>query len=242
MFEDLKWLVELQKLDNQIYQLTGEERNTNSFISKMKQEIEELSLNKVKHIRKLREHQEDLESYEEDITDHKRILSQKQIDLENDKKTKKEHIRREVKKLEKAVDVFQERVDEINADVIAINEEVTHIDKEISKLKRKIRAEEKKKNELVKISKTEFDKLEKKKIKIQKLIRTPFLNHYNRIMKIRNSVAITYVTEEGLCNGCRIHTPYQLQQKIKLGNDYTICEGCGRILVDAQMLKDKKKK
>ncbi|MFO7809967.1 MAG: hypothetical protein R6V47_01170 [Candidatus Delongbacteria bacterium] len=87
MFEDLKWLVDLQKIDNLIYQLTSEERNKDAFIKRKRQEIEELSLNKVKLIRRQREHQEDLETYQEDILDHNRILSQKQMDLENDKKT-----------------------------------------------------------------------------------------------------------------------------------------------------------
>lgn len=239
MFEDLKWLVDLQILDNKIYQLTSEERNIDSSVAQKKHEIEELSLQRIKLIRKQKEHQEDLEAYHEDITDHKRILSQKRIDLENDKKTKKEHIRREVKKLQKAVEVFEERVHELDSEVDSINQELSQIDKNISKLERKIKADIKNRSELSKLSKKEFDTLVKQKQKIESKIRIPFLNHYKRIMKIRNSVAITYVTGEGLCNGCRIHIPYQLQQKIKLRDDYNICEGCGRILVDSDMLQIK---
>jgi len=238
MFEDLKLLIELQKLDNQVYQLTSEERNTDSFIQRMKHEIEELTLNKVKLIREQRIHKKDKEIYEIDIVDHKRILNQKQIDLDNDKKTKKEHIKREVKKLEKAVEVFEERVAELTDEINKINSEIEEIDKTVSKTEKKIKSEEKKRNEMSKKSEKGLEKLIKKKQKIEKSIRLPFLNHYNRIMNIRNGIAITYVTDEGLCNGCKIHIPYQLQQKIKLKDDYNICEGCGRILVDIEMLKD----
>ncbi|HQO10666.1 MAG TPA: hypothetical protein PLK90_10965 [Clostridiales bacterium] len=239
MFEDLKWLIELQKIDNQIYQLTSEERNTENMIERMKHEIEELTLNRVKLIRKQRELSEDRETYSSDILDHKRILDQKQIDLDNDKKTKKEHIKREVKKLEKAVEVFDERVDELTQEVDRIKSEISEIDKNIVKTEKKIKTESRKKTEMGKSSLKELEKLEKKKQKIEKQIRTPFLNHYNRIMRIRNGIAITYVTEDGLCEGCKIHIPYQLQQKVKLQDDYNICEGCGRILVDIKLLNKK---
>jgi predicted nucleic acid-binding Zn-ribbon protein len=238
MFEDLKWLIELQKVDNQIYQLTSEERNTENMVTRMKHEIEELSLNRVKLIRKQREHQEDKETYSVDILDHKRILDQKQIDLDNDKKTKKEHIKREVKKLEKAVEVFEEHVAELTVGIDRSMKEIDEIDKTIVKIEKKIKSEEKKKKEMSKGSEKGLEKLMKKKQKVEKSIRTPFLNHYNRIMRIRNGIAITYVTEEGLCNGCKMHIPYQLQQKVKLKDDYNICEGCGRILVDIELLKD----
>ncbi len=237
MFEDLKWLIELQKIDNQIYQLTSEERNTDSMITRMKHEIEELTLNRVKIIRKQREHIEDKEAYTVDILDHKRILDQKQIDLDNDKKTKKEHIKREVKKLEKAVEVFEERVAELTTEIKRQEDEIHDIDKNVIKIEKKIKTEDKSKKVMSKDSAKALEKLIKKKEKVEKSIRTPFLNHYNRIMRIRNGIAITFVTEEGLCNGCKIHIPYQLQQKVKLKDDYNICEGCGRILVDVDMLK-----
>jgi uncharacterized protein len=239
MFEDLKWLVELQKIDNQIYQLTSEERNIESQIQRMKHEIEEKKLNKVKLIRRQRDLTEDKDTYVTDIADHKRILDQKETDLDNDKKTKKEHIKREVKKLEKAVEVFDDRVTELTTEIDSIIAEISEIEKFISKTDKKIKTEEKRKNEISKLNVKDLEKLEKKKQKIEKSIRTPFLNHYNRIMKIRNGMAITIVTPEGLCNGCKIHIPYQLQQKIKLKDDYNICEGCGRILVDSEMLNGK---
>lgn len=240
MFEDLKWLVVLQKIDNEIYQLTSEERNMDSHISRMKHEIEESAIKRVKLIRRKRELQEDKDNYEADIVDHKRILDQKQIDLDNDKKTKKEHIKREVKKLEKAVEVFDERVAELNAEIENIKFELVTIDKNISRIEKKIRAENKKKIEIGKLTEMSVEKLIHKKMSVEKLVRVPFLNHYNRIMQIRNGIAITFVTEEGLCNGCKIHIPYQLQQKIKLKDDYNICEGCGRILVDIEMLAQPK--
>ena len=58
MFEDLKWLMELQKVDRKIFQLTGEQRTISSKIEKLNNEVEELSLNKLKSVRKQKEYAE----------------------------------------------------------------------------------------------------------------------------------------------------------------------------------------
>ena len=237
MFEDLKWLMELQKVDRAIFQLTGEERTINNKIVSLSNEIEELSLNKLKSIRKQKEYIEDKEAYQEDILDHERILGQKRSDLDNEKKTKKEHIKREVKKLEKALEVFQNKVKELDEENSIIDEEILEKDKMIEKLNRKIKRKKVKIGKIKTVNQDEIDKLNKKKKRVEKKIRKPFLNHYYRILKIRNGVAITFVTLEGLCDGCKIHIPYQFQQKIKLSDDYNICEGCGRILVADNFLK-----
>ncbi|MDA3884100.1 MAG: hypothetical protein PF638_00730 [Candidatus Delongbacteria bacterium] len=231
MFEDLKWLIELQKVDSAIFQITGEQRTISSKIEKLNNEVEELSLNKLKSVRKQKEYVEDKESYQEDILDHERILGQKKSDLDNEKKTKKEHIKREVKKLEIALEVFQNKVSELDEENILLDEEILEKDEAIGKIKKKIKSKNTKIRKITKINQDEIDKLNKKKKAIEGKIRKPFLNHYYRILKIRNGVAITFVTHDGLCDGCKIHIPYQFQQKIKLAADYNICEGCGRILV-----------
>ncbi|MCK4980979.1 MAG: hypothetical protein KAS62_11325 [Candidatus Delongbacteria bacterium] len=237
MFEDLKWLIELQKVDRLIFQLTGEERTINNKVVSLNNEIEELSLNKLKSVRRQKEFVEDKEAYLEDILDHERILGQKKSDLDNEKKTKKEHIKREVKKLEKALQVFQNKVKELDEENSLIDEEIIVKDKLIEKISRKIKREKTKIVKITTINQDQINKLDKKKKRVEKKIRKPFLNHYYRILKIRNGVAITFVTPEGLCDGCKIHIPYQFQQKIKLSDDYNICEGCGRILVADNFLK-----
>lgn len=231
MLEDLKWLIELQKIDTTIFKVTGEQRNLESKIKKLQNEVEEITLNKLKLARKQKESSEDIDVYQDDISDHERILSQKKSDLENEKKTKKEHIKREVKKLEKALEVFQDKVDELDKDNTDIEKEISDMDAAINKINKRIASKQKKIDKIIKNNQKEIEKLSKKKKNVEKKIRKPFLNHYYRIVRIRNGVAITHVTESGLCNGCKIHIPYQFQQKIKLSNDYNICEGCGRILV-----------
>ena len=238
MFADLEWLIKLQKLDREIYQITGERRTAESNIRRLEVEIEEVLLTRIKHVRLLNELRDEKEAKLEDVADHERILEQKKADLENDKKTKKEHIRREILKLEQAVIVFTEKVDKIDLETKKIEKQIKVLDQKHKELNDNKKSEEKKVVKLVKKSKKELGQFQKKREIIEKNIRKPFLNHYNRIMKIRNGVAITFVSDKGLCNGCKIHVPFQFQQKIRKMNDYNICEGCGRILVVKDAIVD----
>lgn len=234
MFKDLSWLIKLQKVDSEIYVETSEQRRSESFQDKIKFEIEEQTLFQYRVKKELEEVLKEKEAVLNDIGDQKRILEQKREDLQNDKKTKKEHIKREILKLEQAVIVFTERADRVDNQIKEHQTEIDKFDKKIEELEKILKNETKKLKKIDKDNKKSLDDLLKTRDDICVNIRKPFLNHYDRILKIRNGIAITYVTDKGLCQGCKIHVPYQYQQKIKKMSDYNICEGCGRILVDKE--------
>ena len=235
MFKDLEWLIKLQKIDSEIYVETGEQRRSESYQDKIKFEIEEQTLFQFRVKKELDELIEDKENVLNDIGDQKRILEQKKSDLQNDKKTKKEHITREILKLEQAVVVFTDRAEKVDAEIKELENEIRNYDQKIEEQEKVLKSEEKKLKKLDKDNKKSLDEMLKVREEICSNIRKPFLNHYDRILKIRNGIAITYASEKGLCNGCKIHIPYQYQQKIKKMADYNICEGCGRILVDSDV-------
>lgn len=237
MFSDLEWLIKLQLLDYEIYQLTADQRKANNNVKKLTDEIEEISLRKVKQGRELRRTIEEKVKLLDDIQEQKRILEQKRVDLQNDKKTKKEHIRREIKKMEQAVEVFTQRVDTIGNEISRLEKEILDKQTKVNELKLDLQDEDKSIVKVVKKTKKKLTELEKKRAKLEINVRKPFLNHYNRIMHIRNGVAITHVNDKGLCQGCQVHIPLQYQQKIRLMEDYNICEGCGRILVLKEALE-----
>ncbi len=233
---DLEGLIRLQKIDLKIFTLTGEERKSETNIKRLEVDTEELLFKKLKITNELKERVKNIEELKYDIEDHKRILEQKKLDLTNDRKTKKEHIRREIKKLEKAVIVFSEKVVENEKEEKDIKKRKDSVQKNIEEIQLNIEGEQKDIKKIVKKSKRSYNKLMKEREVIDSSVRKPFLNHYNRIRKIRNGIAITFVDDTGLCTGCKIHVPYQLRQKIKLMDDYNICEGCGRILVTEEVL------
>lgn len=237
MVKDLEWLVKLQKLDSKIYNATGEQRRSGAVQEELKIEIEEQTLFQYRVTLELEDEKTNKETVLNDIGDQKRILEQKKTDLLNDKKTKKEHIKREILKLEEAVIVFTERAEGIDERIKNLDEEILEFDKKIELLEKKLKTEVKRLKRLTKLNKKLLADFNTERELICENVRKPFLAHYNRILKIRHGMAITYVSDKGLCYGCKIHIPYQYQQKIKKMADYNICEGCGRVLVDCSAFK-----
>jgi predicted nucleic acid-binding Zn-ribbon protein len=61
------------------------------------------------------------------------------------------------------------------------------------------------------------------------------LGAYHRIRgNARNGLAVVSVQRDA-CGGCFNHIPPQLQMDIRLRKKITVCEHCGRILVDSDM-------
>jgi len=71
--------------------------------------------------------------------------------------------------------------------------------------------------------------------KASKKIEARLLGAYQRIRSnARNGLAVVSVQRDA-CGGCFNHIPPQLQMDIRLRKKITVCEHCGRILVDSDM-------
>ena len=71
--------------------------------------------------------------------------------------------------------------------------------------------------------------------KASKNIEARLLGAYQRIRgNARNGLAVVSVQRDA-CGGCFNHIPPQLQMDIRLRKKITVCEHCGRILVDSDM-------
>jgi len=101
-----------------------------------------------------------------------------------------------------------------------------------------------KKNELDEIisdTKKEEDVLLKKSEDLQKIIEPRLLTAYKRIRNnARNGLAVVLV-ERDACGGCFNNIPPQRQLDIKSRKKIIVCEYCGRILVDDEIMEEKKK-
>jgi predicted nucleic acid-binding Zn-ribbon protein len=81
----------------------------------------------------------------------------------------------------------------------------------------------------------EEKQLTKEAEKASKKIETRLLGAYQRIRgNARNGLAVVSVQRDA-CGGCFNHIPPQVQMDIRLRKKITVCEHCGRILVDSDM-------
>ena len=97
-------------------------------------------------------------------------------------------------------------------------------------------------NAIVKETKKEEDAYIKKSEKIQSLIEERLLTAYQRVRtNARNGLAVVAV-ERDACGGCFNKIPPQRQLDIKSRKKVIVCEYCGRILVDNEIIEEKVEK
>jgi predicted nucleic acid-binding Zn-ribbon protein len=98
-----------------------------------------------------------------------------------------------------------------------------------------------KKSELEEIildTQKEEENLYKKRDEVQELIEDRLLSAYNRIRNnARNGLAVVSIRRDA-CGGCFNQIPPQRQLDIKSRKKIIVCEYCGRILVDEEIINE----
>ena len=90
---------------------------------------------------------------------------------------------------------------------------------------------------IIKETEKEEKALLKKSEKAQVVIEERLLSAYNRIRgKVRNGLAVVSVDRDA-CGGCFNQIPPQRQLDIQMHKKVIVCEHCGRILVDSNILE-----
>ena len=136
------------------------------------------------------------------------------------------------------IQLSDKRTNEIKAKVLMKDEVIASTTEDLNENKEDL---EGKKSELAEIT-AETEKEEKVLIKksksSQKKIDDRLLSSYERIRgSVRNGLALVSVDRDA-CGGCFNKIPPQRQLDIKLHKKIIVCEHCGRILVDSNILSE----
>lgn len=76
----------------------------------------------------------------------------------------------------------------------------------------------------------ERDEVLAARVPLAEKIEPTLLSLYERLMKIKNGVAVAPMNEGGRCGGCQMRLIASTVQKAQSGKELTQCEDCGRIL------------
>ncbi len=206
---------EIAGLDTRINNLQEEMENLNKGIADRKNEIKEAEA----LIKKYKEQQNNVRNNREFDSLSKEIEYQT-LEIELAEKRIKEH-NAEKKEKEKAIESSNEILNERKSDIEDKKKELDNIIKETQK---------------------EEEDLHKQSEEVQKIIESRLLNAYNRIRKsARNGLGVVAV-ERDACGGCFNKIPPQRQLDIRSRKKIIVCEYCGRILVDPDILNEKEEK
>jgi len=229
--EEIRKLIELQKIDSKIYSLVKErDIDKPSDVAKLKKDFEDskitlLSLEEeLKRLQLKRKEKElDLSSKEENMRKSQTQLYQLKTNKEYQAKLS------EINSLKADISVIEE-------DVIKILDEIEKKENELNDAKSKLterenifRDNEKRINDDIKQLDAEINSLRNKKDIISKDVDSNILSVYEKLIKTRSGLAIASVDDYN-CGACHMRVTAQTINEIKMYKGLVFCEMCVRIL------------
>lgn len=145
----------------------------------------------------------------------------------------------EFQKLE--IQLSEKRVKEYKAAIISKQELAAQSEALLKEKNKDLKAKKDELEEIVNETEKEEKALLKKSAEAQANIDHTLLDAYHRIRpNFKNGLAVVTVERES-CSGCFVKIPPQRQTEIVSHKKLVVCEHCGRMLVDKEIIDEKKK-
>ena len=186
-----------------------------------------------------------------EIEELKKIITIKNGDIEDrrakiaryDEQLKNVRNNREYTFLEKEkeyenleIELDEKNIRDANAKIEAKELEIEKAKEELADHEHNHVEKKKELEEIVSETRTDEENLREKAKAIEPEIDTYTLNAFKRIRgNARNGLGIVTV-ERGACGGCYNRIPPQRQLEIKMHKKVIVCEYCGRIMIDGQLV------
>jgi len=237
--EKLKALYDLQCVDSEIDQLRIVRGELPVEIQDLEDEIARLEARLEKFEEEKSTLKTDQKAKKVAIKNSEELIVRYKKQLENIKNNREfTSLTKELEFQELEIQLSEKRTNEIKAKVLMKNEVIASTTENLDENKEDL---EGKKSELAEIT-AETEKEEKalmrKSKSSQKKIDDRLLSSYARIRgSVRNGLALVSVDRDA-CGGCFNKIPPQRQLDIKLHKKVIVCEHCGRILIDSNILSE----
>jgi len=228
--EELKKLLEVQKLDEEIYNI--------------KRELEEIPGKLAEYDRLIKEKEGMFKESDDRL---KRLLLKKK-DQEIELNAKEESIKKHQAQLlqlktNQEYTAMQKEINSITADRSVLEEEIINLFDEIESAEKKLKedkenyqaektnieAEKKKVDEGKKKMEGDLANIEGQRAELVKGVNKEILSKYERILKAKDGCALVKI-EHDSCGGCNMTLPPQVIDQVKMKRDMILCGNCSRVL------------
>jgi len=136
------------------------------------------------------------------------------------------------------IELFNKKIREFNAQIDEKKAVIAESEATLSERRSDLENKRNELDEIISDTQKEEEGLYNKSEKIQTLIEERLLTAYKRIRSnARNGLAVVPVQRDA-CGGCFNQIPPQRQLDIKSRKKIIVCEYCGRILVDDEIIKE----
>jgi uncharacterized protein len=241
--EKLKALFELQQIDSSIDKI----RIVRGELPLEVQDLEDEILGLQTRLNNLNE---ELKSLEQQISDKKNIIKEsealiKKYEGQQGKvRNNREYdsITKEIEFQKLEIQLAEKRIKEFKTAITSKKEVIELSEKALDDRKADLQHKKSELDDIVAETQKDEEKLMKRSSDAEVIIEDRLLNAYKRIRKNAiNGLAVVAV-ERDACGGCFNKIPPQRQLDIRTHKKIIVCEYCGRILVDSNILTSPKEK
>ena len=190
---------------------------------------------------------DELKAMEEGITEKKNVMKDaaaliKKYEAQQGKvRNNREYdaITKEIEFQNLEIQLAEKRIKEYKANIAAKKEIIEQSEEELKERQKDLKLKQKELSEIVAETEKEEEALIKKSKASEAMIEDRLLNAYKRIRgNVMNGLGVVTVQRDA-CGGCFNKIPPQRQLDIRTHKKVIVCEHCGRILVDAEILTGK---
>lgn len=238
--ERLRALFELQQIDSKIDKI----RTVRGELPLEVRDLEDLVAGLETRVNNFTE---ELKTLEDSITDKKNVIKDaqaliKKYEAQQAKvRNNREYdaITKEIEFQNLEIQLAEKRIKEYKATIVAKKDVITQSEEDLKDRKKDLKLKKQELDEIIAETEKEEQDLLKKSKGSESIIEERLLNAYKRIRSnVINGLGVVTV-ERDACGGCFNKIPPQRHLDIKTHKKVIVCEHCGRILVDAEILTGK---
>ena len=238
--EKLRALFELQQIDSKIDKI----RTVRGELPLEVRDLEDLVAGLETRVNNFTE---ELKTLEDSITDKKNVIKDaqsliKKYETQQAKvRNNREYdaITKEMEFQNLEIQLAEKRIKEYKANILAKKDVITQSEEDLKDRKKDLKLKKQELDEIIAETEKEEQDLLKKSKGSESIIEERLLNAYKRIRSnVINGLGVVTV-ERDACGGCFNKIPPQRHLDIKTHKKVIVCEHCGRILVDAEILTGK---
>lgn len=157
--------------------------------------------------------------------------------LDNVRNSKEyDHLSKEIEYETLEIELAEKHIREYMQETKNIEDQINAAKEQLKEKTLDLEQKQKELNEIISETKAQEEKLREKVKKTETKVDPRLLAAFRRIRKnAHNGLAIVTI-QRGACGGCFNKIPPQRQLDIKMGKKVIVCEYCGRILVDPELV------
>jgi predicted nucleic acid-binding Zn-ribbon protein len=241
--QKLEALLELQRIDSQIDELLKIRGDLPEEVRDLEDELAGYETRIGKFRAEIEELNQEIQNNKSGIKESEKLIKKYQEQQNNVRNNREfEAISKEIESQELDIQLFEKKNRELLFRVEKKNLEIEEIESRLNGRSADLEAKKGELDSIVEESTEDEKKLRVERIDAAARIEERLMYSYNRIRQNSvNGLAVVMV-RRGACGGCFNQVPPQRQADIREKKKIIVCEHCGRVLADVEVLEEVKVK